>query len=69
MRFYAPNDAGPSALVMPSPSPLPYGRAVRDLFMIEEGLTTFNFGGFGGLPLPVFEAQLGYMRMMGTSRP
>ena len=32
--------------------------------MVSPNLTTFNHGGYGATPKPVFDAQLGYMREM-----
>ena len=44
--------------------PSPFGHQLREKFMVSPNLTTFNHGGYGATPKPVFDAQLGYMREM-----
>jgi len=52
---------GTAAAITATP---PFGHAMRSNFMLAEDLTTFNFGGYGGTPKPVFEAQMNYIRQM-----
>jgi hypothetical protein len=34
-----------------------FGRGMRDEFLFAPNFTSFNFGGYGAMPKPVFEAQ------------